>query len=115
MSAAPAEAGLLVELPLEQALAQRLMGESHDAEAERRLDEITCATLVVFGSEDHLMAPEAAGLYRERIPNCNLSFVYDAGHLIEAERPKALVSAVLDDVERRETFIGGRQRVIINP
>ncbi len=99
----------------EQALVQQLMGEIHDAEAEHRLDEITCATLVVFGSEDHLIAPEAAGLYRERIPNCNLSFVYDAGHLIEAERPEALVNAVLDYLERRETFVVGRRSGIINP
>jgi pimeloyl-ACP methyl ester carboxylesterase len=87
----------------------------HDAEAERRLDEIPCATLVLFGSEDKMVAPEAARIYRERIPNSNLSFVYDAGHLIEAERPEALINAVSDYVELRETFIVGRQTGIINP
>jgi len=99
----------------EQALVQRLTGGVHDAEAERRLGEIPCATLVLFGSEDKIIAPEAARMYRERIPNSNLSFVYDAGHLIEAERPEALVNAVLDYVELRETFIVGRQTGIINP
>ncbi len=34
---------------------------------------------------------------------------------LHAERPKTLVSAVLDYVERRETFIVGRQSGIINP
>jgi pimeloyl-ACP methyl ester carboxylesterase len=99
----------------EQALVQRLMGSRHDAEVERRLGEIPCATLVLFGSEDKIVAPEAARLYRARIPNSNIAFVYDAGHLIEAERPEALVNAVSDYVELRETFIVGRQTGIINP
>jgi pimeloyl-ACP methyl ester carboxylesterase len=99
----------------EQALVQRLTDGRHDAEAERRLDEIPCATLVLFGSEDKMVAPEAARLYRARIPNSHIAFVYDAGHLIEAERPEALVNAVCDYVELRETFIVGRQNGIINP
>jgi pimeloyl-ACP methyl ester carboxylesterase len=99
----------------EQALVQRLTGGRHDDEAERRLGEIACATLVLFGTEDRLVAPEAARIYRARIPNSNIAFVYDAGHLIEAERPEALVNAVSDYVELRETFIVGRQTGIINP
>jgi pimeloyl-ACP methyl ester carboxylesterase len=99
----------------EQALVQRLTGGMHDAEAERRLGEIPCATLVLFGSEDKVVAPEAARIYRARIPNSNIAFVYDAGHLIEAERPEALVNAVSDYVELGETFIVGRQTGLINP
>jgi pimeloyl-ACP methyl ester carboxylesterase len=99
----------------EQALEQRLTGGLHDAEAERRLGEIPCATLVLFGSEDKMVATEAARIYRARIPNSNIAFVYDAGHLIEAERPEALVNAVSDYVELRETFIVGRQTGIVNP
>jgi pimeloyl-ACP methyl ester carboxylesterase len=99
----------------EQALVQRLTGGMHDAEAERRLGEIPCATLVLFGSEDKMVAPEAARIYRARIPNSNIAFVYDAGHLIEAERPEALVNAVSDYVELWETFIVGRQTGLINP
>jgi pimeloyl-ACP methyl ester carboxylesterase len=99
----------------EQALVQRLTGGRHDAEAERRLGEIPCATLVLFGSEDQMVAPEAARIYRARIPNSHIAFVYDAGHLIEAERPEALVNAVSDYVELRETFIVGRQTGLINP
>jgi pyruvate dehydrogenase E2 component (dihydrolipoamide acetyltransferase) len=99
----------------EQALVQRLTGGRHDAEAEHRLGEIACATLVLFGSEDKMVASAAARIYRARIPNSNIAFVYDAGHLIEAERPEALVNAVSDYVELRETFIVGRQTGIINP
>ena len=94
---------------------QRLTGGCHEAGAESRLGEIACGTLIMFGSEDHIVTPEAAGLYRERIPNNNLSFVYDAGHLIEVERPEALLNVVSAYVKRRETFIVGRQSGIINP
>jgi pimeloyl-ACP methyl ester carboxylesterase len=99
----------------EQALVQRLTGGRHDAEVERRLAEVPCATLVLFGCEDKMVAPEAARIYRAGIPNSNIAFVYDAGHLIEAERPEALIHAVSDYVELRETFIVGRQTGIINP
>jgi pimeloyl-ACP methyl ester carboxylesterase len=99
----------------EQALVQRLQGFAHDAEAESKLGEIACATLVVFGSKDRLVASEAASIYRAQIPNCNLSLVYDTGHVIVAERPEALISLVADYVERRETFIVGRQNRMIHP
>jgi pimeloyl-ACP methyl ester carboxylesterase len=99
----------------EQALVQRLKGATHDAEAESRLSEIQCATLAVFGLKDQMVAPEAARIYREKIPNCNVSIVYDAGHMIVADRPEALINVVADYVERRETFIVGRQNSVINP
>ena len=99
----------------ERALVQRLKGLTHDAEAESKLAEIQCATLVVFGLEDKMVSPKAAGIYRERIPNSNIAIVYDAGHVIVAERPEALINLVSDYVERRETFIVGRRTGIINP
>jgi hypothetical protein len=41
--------------------------------------------------------------------------VYDAGHVIEAERPEALFAAVRDFLDQRETFIVSRKSTIINP
>ena len=99
----------------ERALVLRIMGGAHDTEAESKLREIQCATLVVFGLQDKMVEPGAGGIYREKIANSNLSFVYDAGHVIVAERREALIAAVSDYVERRETFIVGRQSSIINP
>jgi len=99
----------------EQELVRGLNGQTHDEEAETKLSEIRCPTLVVFGVNDKTVAPEAAWIYREKIPNSNISFVYDAGHLIEAERPEALINAVSDYVEHRETFIVGRESHLINP
>lgn len=94
---------------------RRLGGGTHDAEMEARLSQIQCPALVMFGSQDQLVATEAASIYRREIPNSNVSIVYDAGHLIGAERPEALVNAVVDYVERRETFIVSRESRIINP
>ena len=102
-------------LAKELALAQRLEGAGHDAEAEYRLGEVQCPTLVVFGLRDRAVADGAASVYRERVPNCNVSIVYDAGHLILAERPQALMGVLADYVERRETYIVGRQNSLINP
>ncbi len=106
-------------LPVEPAAADEmrplLQAGSRDTELEERLGEISCSTLAVFGLNDRIIAPEAARVYREKIPNCNISLVYDAGHAIVADRPEALTSLVADFVERRETFIVGRESGLINP
>ena len=99
----------------EEELERGLNGGIHDAAVAARLGEVRCPTLVVFGANDKIVAPEAARVYRERIPNSNISFVYDSGHLIEAERPDALINAVSDYVEHRETFIIGRENHLFNP
>ena len=92
-----------------------LQAVSPNTELQERLGEIACATLAVFGLNDRMIASEAARVYRENIPNCNISLVYDAGHAIVADRPEALTSLVADFVERRETFIVGRESGLINP
>ena len=85
------------------------------AELEARLADVQCPTLAVFGQEDRSVRPEAASIYRERIPNCNVAFVYAAGHDIAADRPQALVNLVSDYLERRETFIVQNRSSVINP
>ena len=85
------------------------------AELEARLPDVQCPTLVVFGQDDRSVRPDAASIYRERIPNCNIAFVYAAGHNIAADRPQALVNLVSDYLERRETFIVQNRSSVINP
>ena len=99
----------------ERDLARRLKSGVHDNEAEARFGEIRCPTLAVFGREDRLVSSEAARVYREKIPNCNIAIVYDAGHCIIGERPEALLNTVVDYAEHWETFIVGRQTGLINP
>ena len=109
------EAVALPTAAVEEAWWERRRGATHDAELESRLGEIQCPTLAVFGQEDALVSPPAASIYRERIANCSIAFVYDAGHAIAAERPQALVNLVADYLERRETFIVENRTRIINP
>ena len=79
------------------------------------LPELSCATLAVFGQEDRLVSREAGGVWKERVPNCSVSFVYDAGHAVGVDRPAALLNVVLDFLERRETFIVENRSFLINP
>ena len=84
-------------------------------DANELLPGVACATLAVFGQEDRLVSRGAGGVWKERVPNCSLSYVYDAGHAIAIDRPEALVNVVLDFVERRETFIIENRSSLINP
>ena len=82
---------------------------------ESRLGEIQCPTLTIFGQADTTIDPVAPSIYRSHIPNCNIAFVYDAGHDIAAERPQSLLNLVTDYLERRETFIVQHRSGAINP
>ena len=90
------------------AIRPRMLGAEHDEGLESRLGDIRCPTLVAFGTDDRLVHREAGRVYAERIPLVNVSLVYDAGHVIVADRPDALVRLVADYVERRDTFVVGR-------
>ena len=88
---------------------------STEGDAADMLPELTCATLAVFGQEDRLVSREAGRVWKERAPNCNICYVYDAGHAVGVERPDALAGVVLDFLERRETFIVESRSSLINP
>ncbi len=90
------------------AIRPRMLDAPHDEELETRLGDIPCPTLVAFGTDDRLAHREAARVYAERIPLVNLSLVYDAGHVISADRPDVLSRLIADYVERRDTFVVGR-------
>ena len=96
------------------ALAQ-LWRDPDGDDATALLPELLCATLAVFGQEDRLVSREAGGVWKERAPNCNVCYVYDAGHAVGVDRPDALAGLILDFVERRETFIVENRSSLINP
>ena len=89
--------------------------QSGNREAAGLLSELRCATLAVFGQEDRLVSREAGGVWKSQVPNCNVCYVYDAGHAVGVDRPDALANVVLDFVERRETFIVENRTSLINP
>lgn len=103
------------DLPDSWDLAPMFLPKESDAELEQWLPEVKCPTLAVFGTRDRQIAREAPSTYRANIPNCHVSLIYDAAHLVAAERPQAVADVVSDFIENRETFVVNRQRSVINP
>jgi pimeloyl-ACP methyl ester carboxylesterase len=96
-------------------LVTRLGGPARDDDLEQRFCELTAPTLVLFGTLDAVIPPEMGRLYKELIPNSHLVFVYDAGHVISADRPEAFTEVVADFLERHEAFIISRTETVIHP
>jgi pimeloyl-ACP methyl ester carboxylesterase len=99
----------------QQALVARLRGPERDPDLETRLRTLPVATLVLFGTLDRVIPPDMGRHYKELIPNCQLVFVYDAGHAIAAERPEAFTDVVSDFLERHEAFVIRRTEKLIHP
>jgi pimeloyl-ACP methyl ester carboxylesterase len=99
----------------QQSLVQRLRGPDRDADLERRLPGLPTPTLVLFGTEDRVIAPAMGRIYKDLIPGAHLVFVYDAGHGISTDRPEAFTEVVADFLERREAFVISRAETVIHP
>jgi pimeloyl-ACP methyl ester carboxylesterase len=97
------------------ALVGRLRGPDRDADLEARLRDLMVPTLVLFGTVDRVIPPEMGRFYKELMPNCNLVFVYDAGHAISTDRPEAFTEVAADFLERREAFVISRTETVIHP
>src|SRR5262245_5238086 len=63
----------------QQALVRRVMGPARDAALESRLPDLHVPVLVLFGTMDRMIPPEMGRLYCDKLPNCHLILVYDAG------------------------------------
>jgi pimeloyl-ACP methyl ester carboxylesterase len=99
----------------QEALVGRLMGPARDEALEAHLPELQVPTLVVFGTEDRLVPPEMGRHYRELLPSCSLIFVYDAGHVMEEERPEAFTAVVGDFLERGPGFVVKEESGLLFP
>ena len=49
------------------------------------------------------------------MPNSHLVLVYDAGHLIDAERPEACAEVMADFLDRHAAFLISRTETLIHP
>ncbi len=99
----------------QQALVRRVMGPPRDEALESRMPGLNVPVLVLFGTMDRMSPPEMGRLYCEKLPNCHLILVYDAGHEVDADRPEAFVSVVSDFLQHHEAFLVNRQSGLINP
>lgn len=97
------------------ALVERLRGPARDPALEERMRGLNVPTLVLFGTSDRVIPPEAGRVYRETLPCCHLIYVYDAGHAIDADRPEAFASVVGEFLERGESFIVRRESGLLYP
>jgi pimeloyl-ACP methyl ester carboxylesterase len=91
-------------------MARLTRGVGWDSELEARLGEIEAPTLILFGTQDGLIPPEMGRLYKERIPQSFLSYVYQAAHAIQWDRPDAFADLVGDFLERGEAFVVPRAK-----
>ena len=96
-------------------LVQRVLGPPRDDELENRLADLNVPVLVVFGTEDRMIPPEMGHVYCQKLPNCHLMLVYDAGHEVDADRPEAFATMVDDFLQRHEGFVVQTQSSLINP
>jgi pimeloyl-ACP methyl ester carboxylesterase len=99
----------------QQALVRRVIGPPRDEALESRLPGLHIPVLVLFGTMDRMLSPEMGRLYCEKLPNCHLILMYDAGHEVDADRPEAFVSVVSDFLQHHEAFLVNRQSGLINP
>jgi pimeloyl-ACP methyl ester carboxylesterase len=102
-------------LAQQQALVQRLIGPARDTALESRMPDLTIPVLVLFGTVDRMIPAEMGRLYCEKLPNCHLVLVYDAGHAVDADRPEAFASVVSDFLQHGEAFLVNRQSGVIHP
>jgi pimeloyl-ACP methyl ester carboxylesterase len=99
----------------QRSLVGRLRGPDRDQALEDRMRALPTQTLVLFGTLDHVMPSEMGRHYKALLPHCHVVFVYDAGHLIGAERPEAFTEIVTDFLDRREAFVISRRETKIFP
>ena len=97
------------------ALAGRLRSTGREPDLEARMKRLDVPTLVLWGTLDRLIPSEMGRLYKELVPNSHLVLVYDAGHLIDAERPEACAEVIGDFLERHEAFLISRTETMIHP
>jgi pimeloyl-ACP methyl ester carboxylesterase len=99
----------------QRALTGRLIGPPREPDLEARMAGLDLPVLVVFGTEDSVISPEMGRHYKALLPNCNLVFLYDAGHEADGDRPEAFVSLVNDFLERHEAFLVSTKSSLVEP
>jgi pimeloyl-ACP methyl ester carboxylesterase len=92
------------------AAAQRMMAPIGDPAFEATLADLKVPVLTVLGTEDRLIPPSFGRRYREKLGNCHVVMVYDAGHIVDADRPEAVFALVDDFLKRREKFVVSNER-----
>ena len=81
-------------VPGAQYAAQVMAGAQHNAES--RLAQIACPTLVLFGAEDKVVPPANAELLAGKIGGARVTILPGLGHLFPIEDPALTAEAVVE-------------------
>jgi pimeloyl-ACP methyl ester carboxylesterase len=95
------------------AFMKRMRGPDRDEAVLARFGDVVAPVLAVFGSRDTVIPPELGREYQARMPNAHLVFVYDAAHMMMAERPEAFAEVVGDFLSRGEAFVIRREGSVV--
>ncbi|MTD53210.1 alpha/beta fold hydrolase [Amycolatopsis pithecellobii] len=79
-----------------------------DEELEAAYRTLDVPTLLLFGTHDPRIPASLARRYLELNPDFAVLFVYDAGHVLEEERPEATADAIGDFARRGAGFVVNR-------
>src|SRR5262249_10247837 len=67
----------------------------HNPKLHDRLGRIRIPTLLMWGEQDKIIPPAYAHAFHEAIPNSELVFIKNCGHLPIVEQPEAFVEHVV--------------------
>ena len=95
-------------------LVMKLMGPAHDGELARLLAGVAVPTLVLYGTRDGVFPPVQGATYQRLMSNAFFSYVYDAAHDIQGDRPEAFAGIVSDFLTRQATFLVREDSALIN-
>jgi pimeloyl-ACP methyl ester carboxylesterase len=73
-----------------------------------RLPALEAPVLALFGTRDRQVPGDAARAYRERLPHCYVTYVYNAGHDIAGDRPEAFARLTAEFLTYGEGFVRNR-------
>ena len=80
-----------------------------NADLLERLGEISAPTLVLWGTADERILPEAGQLFVQRIPRSYQILIYGAAHSLPVAACRQFVALATDFIERGERFVVAEQ------
>lgn len=83
------------------AAAGRLLWPIPDRGLSRRMDRITNQALVLWGQSDRIVSPSYAQLFTDGLPKAKSAILKKAGHMLPAELPSEVMTAILQFMGRK--------------
>jgi pimeloyl-ACP methyl ester carboxylesterase len=75
-----------------------------DPALANKVSAVTIPVLTLFGTRDDT-AQASGAAWRKALPNCNVTFIYDAGIDMANERPEAVAAALSSFMRQRERYV----------